>query len=117
MRFLLLILASAMVLDAQTPAGTVTVTTAVVATAGTDAATQVICTLALSSGVVHADCKVGGTSVQSSDSKPLPGDKNGYVGSVTANSNSVTWMLQQPDAAGPISWQIAANGITKSGTF
>jgi hypothetical protein len=29
----------------------------------------------------------------------------------------VTWMVNQPTAGGAFAWQMAANGIAKTGTF
>lgn len=110
---------AAALLTAQTPPpGTVSVSTNVVATAGTDTNTQVVCTFSIASGIVHADCNVGAAQhVHTSDNKPVPGNANGYIGSMNANNNAITWLIQQPTAAGPINWQIAANGTTKSGSF
>ena len=97
--------------------GTVVVTTSISAVAGTDPATQVSCLLTPASGNVHVTCSVAGSSVHTSDNKSVPGNANGYVGSVVANGNSVTWLIQQPVAAGPINWQVAANGVMKQGSF
>ena len=46
----------------------------------------------------------------------VPVGANGTVGSMTLAGNTVTWIITQP-VAGPYLWQVAANGVAKSGTF
>jgi hypothetical protein len=107
-----------MTLCAQTVTpGTVTTTGAVTGTAGT-----VTCSFSNQSppaaAGVHINCVVSSGIGQMSQDSVVPiGSPNGIAGSFNANGNSVTWILLQPTAAGPVSWQVAANGTMKSGTF
>lgn len=101
---------------AQTP-GTVAQSTVsnVVGTAG-----PIVCTLtnsspALSSGV-HVVCTNAGASVLVMDSV-VPSGTNGMVGSFGMAGNTVTWIVNQPLAGPSYAWQMAANGIGKTGTF
>jgi hypothetical protein len=99
---------------AQTP-GTITIGTTVVATAGSGAG-SVSCTFSNpASPTVHTAC-TSGTATLSQDSTPAVGSTNGAVGSFVNGSNNVTWIIQQP-TAGSVTWQIAANGTSKTGTF
>jgi hypothetical protein len=117
MKILLYILLSSFsLLLAQTP-GTVAQNTVsnVVGTAG-----PVVCTLtnsspALASGV-HVVCTNAGANVLVMDSV-VPTGPNGLVGSFGLTGNTITWIVNQPVAAGPFAWQMAANGVSKSGTF
>lgn len=99
------------------PAGTVTQSTisTVTAVAGT-----VTCTLSntnpvLASGI-HAECKIGANKVLVMDSV-IPSGNNGIVGSFSDSGNIVTWLVNQPTGQTNYSWQMAANGASKSGTF
>ena len=113
---LLIVLAgSGLLLMAQTPPGTVTVSTTITATAGTGA-TAVSCVLTNASGTGAISCSVNGAVVQTAQTVPMP-VAAGSVVSYTANSNSVTWILQPGTVAGAINWAVAANGVQKSGTF
>jgi hypothetical protein len=47
----------------------------------------------------------------------VPVGSNGMVGSMTLTGNTVTWLINQPTVGGLYSWQMAANGISKVGTF
>jgi hypothetical protein len=100
---------------AQSP-GTVAQSTVsnVVGTAG-----PVVCTLTNASPVlatgVHVVCTNAGASVLVMDSV-VPTGTNGMAGSFGIAGNTVTWIVNQP-VAGPSAWQMAANGVAKSGTF
>ena len=97
----------------QPTPGTVTVTSTVVATAG-----EVVCTMSLANEIVHVDCNVGSVQhVHVSDNKPVPGNVSGYVGSLQSGADNITWMVKQAATGDPISWQVSANGIFKSGVF
>lgn len=113
--FLLLLLSG--VLWSQT-GGSVTETSlkTVTAAAGTGS-TAVICVFTNpATPTVHTECRIGAALVLTQDSTPAVGATNGAVGSFVNAGNSVTWMVQQP-SAGNVTWQIAANGTMKSGTF
>lgn len=102
-------------LVAQSP-GTVAQSTVsnVVGTAGV-----VVCTLTNGSPAfpagVHVVCTNSGASVLVMDSV-VPTGTNGMVGSFSLAGNTITWIVNQP-VAGPYAWQMAANGVAKSGTF
>lgn len=117
-----LVIVVALLVSAQTPVpGVVNVSTTVTATAGASGdSNRITCVLTPGtpgSGAVGSACSVGSVLIQSSDNRPVPGVLNGWVGSVTVGNNSVTWLLKQPAAGGPITWEIAANGVMKTGTF
>lgn len=113
---LLSLVLSFSLLLAQTP-GTVAQNTVsnVVGTAG-----PVVCTLtnsspALPSGV-HVVCTNAGVTVLVMDSV-VPTGTNGMVGSFSLAGNIITWMVNQPTGQTTVAWQMAANGVSKSGTF
>ena len=101
---------------AQAPAGTITVSNVVTATAGTISCILSNQSPALASGV-HMVCAAGGVTRLVMDTVVAPGSTNGSVGSYTEAGASVTWILTQGTVTSPISWQVAANGVGKSGTF
>lgn len=107
-------LAVVALLQAQTPTpGTFIVSTNVVATAG-----QLACTYSIAAGKVTTTCKVGTVNVLvGAEFTPVPGNTNGYVGSMAIAGDNITWVLKQPVAAGPIQWDIAANSVSRTGTF
>ena len=108
---LLLLLAAAA--RAQT-AGTVTQTalTTVTATAG-----AIVCVFTNPARpTIHTACAQSGATVLTMDATPATGSTSGAVGSINLAGNSVTWIIQQP-TANAITWQIAANGTSASGTF
>ena len=96
------------------PAGTIVQSTNVVATAGT-----LVCTLSNGSPVlatgVHVSCTNSGTSVLVMDATITVG-ANGVTGQINQGGNVCSWLVNQP-TAGPYSWQMAANGVNKAGTF
>ena len=98
-------------------AGTITVTTSVVAVAGTGA-TGVSCTISNPTRpTIHIACSIGGTVVLTQDATPAVGSTSGIVGTfLNAGVNSVTWIIQQP-TAGTITWNVTANGTTQAGSF
>jgi H+/Cl- antiporter ClcA len=97
-------------------AGTVVVTSVVTATVGTGTG-QVICILSnQASPTIHTVCTVGGVTVLTMDSTPAVGALIGANGTYSQLGNAVTWMIEQP-TIGNITWQIAANGTVKNGTF
>ena len=87
----------------------------VVGTAGPVVCTLTNTTPVLPSGV-HVLCTNAGVNVLVMDSV-VPTGTNGTVGSFGLSGNTVTWMVNQPIANGPYAWQMAANGVSKSGTF
>ncbi len=100
---------------AQT-AGVISKTTVstISATAGT-----VVCTFtnqnpALPTGVV-VSCKAGTAGMDQTSVVPV-GNTSGIVGSFHSGTDAVTWMLKQP-TAGTVTWDVAANGVSQSGTF
>jgi hypothetical protein len=117
MKTILMLLLAAICSLAQSPVGTVTLSTtsSVVGTAG-----AVVCTLSnttptLPSGV-HVACTIGGASVLVMDSV-VPTGTNGMVGSFGSAGNTVTWLVNQPTGQTSYAWQMAANGVLKTGTF
>ena len=117
-RFFTLLLLGVSLLG-QAPPGSITVTTTVVAAApaGQASGTQVSCTFSNANRPsIHTTCALGGTIYLVEDATPAVGSTNGTVGSFTVGTNAVTWILQQP-TAGNVTWQIAANGTSQSGTF
>lgn len=111
---MLLLLLIASVAPAQTGTVSQSTTSSVVGTAGTLVCTLTNTTPALPTGV-HVVCANSGASVLVMDAA-IPVGPNGIVGSMTLTGNSVTWSITQP-VVGPYSWQMAANGVAKSGTF
>jgi len=100
-------------LFAQTP-GTVTVNSATNVTA---VASSVNCVLhKKSSLVVTVTCKVLGVTMLTSTTT-IGANRNGTVGDYTNAGDSVTWLVNQPQGQTSLSWQMAANGTQKSGTF
>lgn len=120
MKHLLLILFLASALSAQTPTGSVSVTTSIVAKAGADSdATQVVCTG--SPGVPNATsfrmiCTSAGATILSADAVLTSAPASSAVYSVQRGSNTVTWILTRGNPA-PDGWSVAANGVQKSGSF
>lgn len=97
--------------------GTVTQSTTsnVVGTAGTLGCTLTNSTPSLPTGV-RVVCTVGGTVALTLDSV-VPTGTNGMVGSFANAGNTVTWIVNQPTGQANYSYQMAANGAGKSGTF
>jgi hypothetical protein len=96
--------------------GTVQVNTTITATAGSGAS-AVSCVLSAPAlPAVHLTCALGGTVYLTQDATPAVGASSGVSGTVVVGANSVTWLLQQP-SAGTVTWQAAANGTAKNGTF
>ena len=117
MRLLILLFVSVLAFgQTQTP-GTVaqSSTSNVVGTAG-----PLVCTLtntspALPSGV-HVVCSISGAAVLTIDSV-VPTGTNGMAGSFGSAGNTITWIVNQPAPTTSYSWQMAANGVSKQGTF
>ncbi len=114
MKLAILILFAASLALAQTGTVSQSTTSNVVGTAGGLVCTLTNSTPALPTGV-HVACLNAGASVLLMDAV-VPVGPNGMVGSMTLAGNTVTWIVTQP-AAGPYAWQMAANGVNKSGTF
>lgn len=116
MKTLLLPLLLAALADGQST-GTVaqSTTSSVVGTAGTLICTLSNSTPSLPSGV-HVVCTVSGTVALTLDSV-VPTGTNGLVGSFANAGNTVTWLVNQPTGQATFSWQMAANGSAKIGTF
>lgn len=91
--------------------GTIVVNQTVTATAGT-----ISCVFSnAATPTIHTVC-TSSVATQTSDTTPAVGSTSGFVGSMVAGSNNITWIIQQP-IAGNVTWQIAANGTSKSGNF
>ena len=106
---------------AQAPAGSVTQTTvttaAALAPAGAFSTTQIQCQFSNPARpTIHVVCTQNNATIMTQDMTPAIGATNGAVGSITISGNSVTWIIQQP-TSGSITWQIAANGTSQSGSF
>lgn len=112
-----LVLAIGAAVYAQAPAGTVVQSTVsnVLGTAGALTCTLTNSTPVLATGV-HVVCTISGAAVLVMDSV-VPTGTNGMVGSFSTAGNTITWIVNQPTGSGPYSWQMAANGIAKTGTF
>jgi hypothetical protein len=97
--------------------GTIAVSTisTVTATAGPLVCVLTNSTPALPTGI-HVACTNSGATVFTADSV-VPTGTNGLVGSFSLAGNSVTWIVNQPTGQTSFSWQMAANGVGKSGTF
>lgn len=104
-----------LVASAQTP-GTIAKTTVstVTATAGTVSCTFTSQSPALPTGV-GINCKSGTASLSQTSVVPT-GNTSGIVGSFNVGPDAITWLLTQP-TAGVVTWEIAANGSSRSGTF
>lgn len=117
-----LLVAGAAQVHAQTPAaGAVTQTTVTTATAlapaGATTATQIQCQFSNpQKPTVHVVCTQNSVTVMTGDWTPAVGATNGAIGSINLSGNAVTWIIQQL-TAGSVTWQIAANGTSQSGTF
>jgi hypothetical protein len=61
-------------------------------------------------------CTNSGTSVLVMDATIVTGP-NGVTGQLNLSGNVITWIVQQPTGQTAYSWQMAANGVGKSGTF
>lgn len=116
MKTLLLSLLFATLVWAQST-GTVTqnTTSNVVGTAGTLVCTLTNSTPSLPTGV-RVVCTVGGTAALTLDSV-VPSGTNGMVGSFGNAGNTITWIVNQPTGQSNFSYQMAANGTPKVGTF
>lgn len=101
---------------AQAP-GTVTSTSTSSVTATTATVSCVLTNTipSLPSGI-HAVCKIGSATVLTMDIVIAQGS-NGSVGAFVNGSDNVTWIVNQAAGTTVITWQIAANGVAKSGTF
>lgn len=101
----------------QTP-GTVTQSTTsnVVGVASTVSCVLSNTTPVLPSGV-HVVCTVSGANALTMDSVIPASNPNGLVGSFTNAGNTVTWLVNQLAGQSNYSWQMVANGVSKTGTF
>ena len=117
MKIRLYLVFAATLLTAQAPTGTVTqtATAMVTGTAGTLVCVLSNTTPSLPSGV-HVSCTNSGATVLTLDSV-VPTGTNGMVGSMGIAGNSITWLVNQPTGQTSFTWQMAANGVGKSGTF
>lgn len=116
MKTLCLLLICGLIAGGQTTPGIVTVGTTVTATSGSGA-TAVSCVFSNPARpTIHTVCSVAGVAALTQDATPAVGSTNGVVGTFVNAGNTVTWVIQQP-AAGSVTWQIAANLTSQSGTF
>jgi len=118
MRSVLLIVVLASGLFSQSP-GTVTVNSATNVTA---VASSVNCVLHKKSAeVATISCKVGSVVMTSGTMTLTPSTSttmsNAVEGSCVNAGNNITWIVSQPMGQTLLSWQMAANGTQKSGTF
>lgn len=100
---------------AQT-AGTIAKTTisTISATAGVVSCTFTSQQPALPTGVA-VSCKAGTAILDQTSVIPV-GNTSGIVGSFHSGSDAITWILKQP-TTGVVTWEVAANGVSQSGTF
>jgi len=106
-----LILFFALAALAQQP-GTVTVTNTVAAVAG-----PITCTLSNPSPPAFSmACTASGGATLKQDATPAIGPTSGIVGSFNVGADAVTWIVKQ-ETAGAVTWQVAANGVLKTGSF
>lgn len=100
-------------LRAQT-AGSVTVSANITATAG-----AIVCTgtasVSASASTMRLRC-VDGADVVLPDTDFVVTAPGSTVYSVQRGGNIITWLLTKGNPT-PDQWQVAANGVTKSGTF
>lgn len=101
-------------LFAQVPSGTVQVAATITATAGT-----LVCTgtasVAATVSTMHLKCVDGADVVLPDVDIPVKAPGASVI-SVQRGANSVIWMLTKGNPT-PDQWQVAANGVMKSGTF
>lgn len=99
------------ILRAQQP-GQVTVTNTVTAVAG-----PITCTLSNPVPPAFAmTCNASGGATLKQDATPAVGAMSGIVGSFNVGADAVTWIVKQ-EMAGAVTWQVAANGVMKAGSF
>jgi hypothetical protein len=100
--------------------GVVVVNTTITATAGTGS-TAVVCVITPLAPApftqVENTCSVNSVTFLTATVTPIPGGTNGVTFQANANSNAVTSVFTQSVATNPITWSVAANGVTKTGTF
>jgi len=119
MRLLFLLASFAASLAGQVVPGTVTVNSYYTITAATS---TIKCVLHRKSAeVANINCTVAGVSMMSATMTLAPSTSstpgNGAVGSYVNAGNNITWIVSQPMGQTLLSWQMAANGTQKSGTF
>lgn len=115
MKKLIGLLALAVNLFSQTP-GTITVTTVATGSAGSGV-TGITCIISNPmSPAFHIVCSINNVIVLTEDATPSVGAGNGVVGSFVSGTNNITWIVLQP-AANTYTWSLAANGVSKNGTF
>jgi hypothetical protein len=114
MKLFILLLTSSLLFSQAT--GVVTVTSNVTATAGTGTSAVTCVFSNPSPPAVRTLCSVGGATVLTQDATPAVGATTGAIGSFANATNTVTWQIQQP-TAGSITWAVAANGVSRSGSF
>jgi hypothetical protein len=103
---------------AQTPTGTVTVNTAtsivVSGSNGASPAVRLDCTITPNAAKTLVIGACTGIPVLSLDVS-LPGESVTYA--LNLNGNALTLMFTQSTPAGTLTFQVAVNGVAKSGTF
>lgn len=107
-----LVLAALLALSLIAQTGTITVATNITATAGT-----LVCVITpdASGNDVSFTCRNNGTLVLTASVTPAASGASGITLGATIGTNSVTALLTKPAAA--ITWDVAANGTRKTGTF
>lgn len=116
--FLALCVFAAAALGQTAPAGTVSISTVITATAGADPATAVVCVATPKPpNVMGVQCKVNGAVVLDSTNTVIVGNPAGVVVSYTFGANIVTWLLKQVAPSDVPAWEVSANGVRKTGSF
>lgn len=94
-------------------AGTVDISATITATAGT-----LVCVGTPSVGAavssMHMKCSEGATVLHESDYTVVSPGSVAY--SIGRGPNAITWLLTKGNPV-PDQWQVAANGVSKSGSF
>ena len=101
-------------------AGTVTVATTITAVAGSGtAALTCVATPGDASGIstMRVVCTVGTQTILSSDSTVPSTPGTGIIVSASSGSNIISWQLNKGITPLPDGWSVAANAVTKAGTF
>jgi hypothetical protein len=111
--FILAAFATAIALPQTAPTGTVDISTAITATAGTLQCVGTP-TVGATTSTMHMKCSEAGVVLHEADyAVTAPGST---LYSLGRGSNTVTWLLSKGNPV-PDQWQVAANGVSKSGSF
>ena len=100
--------------------GTVTVASIITAVAGTGTgALTCVATPGETAGVstMRVVCTVGTQTILSSDATVPSTPGTGIIVSASSGSNIISWQLNKGITPLPDGWSVAANAVTKTGTF